>query len=119
VSAIPQYSAVNAPFVDLNTGRLTFAGNIFLRDLWLRTGGTVAPTNNELSATEYADAGIESLQAEIYQLRDQLDALQSATAELVSKLASFQTDTLESYGTRELVASIVKRLDDIDQGVSL
>lgn len=41
MSTIPQYSAINAPFVDKETGLLSFAGSVFLRELWLRSGGTM------------------------------------------------------------------------------
>lgn len=117
--AIPQYSAVNSPFVDPQTGVLTQAGATHLRQLWLRTGGAVAQTNLELAAAEYADAGIETMQAEIYALRDQIEASQTMLAEVQARLAAIQVDALESHGTRELVAVLAKRLDDIDQGVSL
>jgi peptidoglycan hydrolase CwlO-like protein len=90
MSAIAQYSAVNAPFVDPTSGILSYAANVFLRDLWMRTGGTTAPTNNELSATEYADAGIESMQADIYRLRDELEATQGQVSHLRDALAQLQ-----------------------------
>jgi hypothetical protein len=72
--AIPQYSAVNGPFVSPD-GRLTFAGNVFLRELWLRGGGSIAPSNDELLLSEYADAGIEELKATVYALADELRSL--------------------------------------------
>jgi hypothetical protein len=71
---IPQYSAVNGPFVSPD-GRLTMAGNVFLRELWLRGGGAIAPSNDELLLSEYADAGIEELKATVYALTDELRSL--------------------------------------------
>lgn len=71
---IAQYSAVNGPFVAPD-GRLSFAANVFLRELWLRGGGSIAPTNNELQASEYADAGIEESKAAIMSLLDQVGSL--------------------------------------------
>jgi hypothetical protein len=71
---IPQYSAVNGPFVSPD-GRLTMAGNVFLRELWLRGGGAIAPSNDELLLSEYADAGIEEIKATVAALTDELRSL--------------------------------------------
>ena len=59
--AIQQFSPPYTPFVNPATGSLTQEATIFLRELWMRVGGSSAPNNNELSATEYADAGIEEM----------------------------------------------------------
>jgi len=78
--AIPQYSAPNAPFVDAS-GRLTFAANTFLRDLWKRAGGTDAMSNTELEALikslDDAVSRADALGALASQLRDSLGALQA------------------------------------------
>jgi hypothetical protein len=100
--ATPQYSAVNGPFTEPSTGQLTFAGNVFLRDLWLRGGGAVAPTNTELAATEYADAGIESMQLDIYELRDTLFAM-----------------TTQANDLRALLQVLTVRVEAIEQGTEL
>lgn len=55
MSKLPQFSAPNAPFVGPD-GRLTYAANVFLRDLWLRVGGADAPTNGDLEG--FADAAL-------------------------------------------------------------
>ena len=68
---IPQYSAPNAPFTEKD-GRLTFAGNVFLRDLWLRVGGA-----NGLSNTELLEL-IEALQAADILLAAAIAAKQTA-----------------------------------------
>jgi prophage DNA circulation protein len=123
MAAIPQYSAVNAPFVDPSTGRLTLAANVFLRDLWERTGGAVAPTNTELAATEYADAGIESMQLDIYELRDTLFAMTSEVNSLRALVQSLDTrvSALESLpdDLRERVQVLSVRVEAIEQGVEI
>ena len=97
---IPQYSAVNSPFVDPATGLLSQAGATHLRQLWLRVGGAIAPTNNELSATEYADAGIECIISDVYALRDELRSV-------CGEISALQA----------MVAEHTKRLQDAAQGV--
>lgn len=118
-NALPQFIPPNAAWVDTQTGLLTHVASVWLRQLWERVGGSIAPTNNELSATEYADAGIESMQAEIYQLRDQVDTLQTQIAELTAKVASMSSDDIDAYDTRELLAALTARVEGLDQGVAL
>ena len=100
--AIQQFSPPHAPFVDLSTGSLTQEASIFLREIWMRVGGSSAPNNNELSATEYADAGIEEMKLEAYHLRDELGLALGQVAQL-----SAMVDTLS------------KRIDGLEMGVSI
>lgn len=99
MSSIPQYSSVNAPFVDPQTGILSYAANVWLRDLWNRTGGATAPSNNDLATTEYADAGIEENKAATYALADQLNAfdvsgLLATIAELAKRVEALEQGTV-------------------------
>jgi hypothetical protein len=121
--AIPQYSAVNAPFTEPSTGRLTLAANVFLRDLWERVGGAVAPTNKELAATEYADAGIESMQLDIYELRDTLFATVPPPDTLAQEVYRLRDElfamTTQANDLRALLQVLTVRVEAIEQGIEL
>lgn len=79
-TALPQYSAPNSPFVGAD-GRLTYAANVFLRDLWLRVGGSSAMSNAELAdliaAIDDATTRADGANAAVCALRDELKALQA------------------------------------------
>ena len=100
--AIQQFSPPHAPFVDLSTGSLTQEASIFIREIWLRLGGASAPNNNELSVTEYADAGIEELKFDAYRLRDELGLALGQVAQLAA-----------------MVDVLSKRIEGLEMGVSI
>ena len=100
--AIQQFSPPYTPFVNPATGSLTQEATIFLREIWMRVGGSSAPSNNDLSLSEYADAGIESIQADVYHLRDQLDSVLTHLAEL-----------------QAVVTVLRGSIQSLDQGVSV
>jgi hypothetical protein len=60
------------------TSKLTREAQIFLRDLWSRTGGALAPSNNDLAASQFEDAGIEEIRADVFRLRDELGQMPPA-----------------------------------------
>lgn len=110
---IPQYSAVNGPFVSPD-GRLTFAGNVFLRELWLRGGGSNAPSNDELLLSEYADAGIEETKATLFALADTI-----AAAPIQTPHAQRDDEDGQISALREELAAALKRIDALEQGFQL
>lgn len=110
---IAQYSAVNGPFVNAD-GRLSLAGSVFLRELWLRGGGAIAPTNDELLLSEYADAGIEEAKATLYALADT-----TAMAPIQTPHAQFDDASGELSGLRAELDAMRKRIDALEQGYQL
>ncbi|WP_455275171.1 hypothetical protein [Ralstonia thomasii] len=71
---------IAVPFVDIHTGQLNPVWYRFLMNQFVRGGGAVAPTNNELSIELPEDAGIEELKASLYAVADRLDALPTAAS---------------------------------------
>lgn len=102
MTILQQYSPPGAPWVDPQTGLLTMSASVWLRDLWMRVGGATAPTNTDLAAVEYADAGIEELKAAVYVMRTDLESALTANRELA-----------------ELVAEQAKRIEALEQGVEV
>jgi len=66
LTTMQQYAPGNSPWVDLRTGKLTPAAHVFLRTMWMRNGGTVALTNDELQALISAlDTRVDALEATV------------------------------------------------------
>jgi hypothetical protein len=106
MSAIPQFSAPQSPFVGPD-GRLTFAGNVFLRDLWLRGGGAIASSNTELQ-TE-----IDGIQSELGQQSD------SSSSSLEASIDAAKQEFRQwpvAAGLLELVVELSKRVEALEQG---
>ena len=59
----------NIPVLDTNNN-FTPAWYIFMQNLWLRAGGAVSQSNNDLIIGQLDDAGIEEIKAELYSMRD-------------------------------------------------
>ena len=108
--AVPQYSAVNGPFVNAD-GRLSFAASVFLREMWIRAGGAIAPSNDELLLSEYADAGIEETKATLFALADTV-----AVAPIPTQHAQRDDGSGELSALREELAAALKRIDALEQG---
>lgn len=109
MTAIPQFSASNAPFVEAD-GRLSFAANVWLRDLWLRVGGANAPSNTDLQAQEYADAGIEEAKAQLFAFQDAISKTPSLAFD------ASQLDPLSELSSlRAEVDALRNRLDALEQ----
>jgi hypothetical protein len=117
MTEIAQFSAPNTPWVTAD-GRLTFAANVFLRDLWLRAGGSSAPTNNDLALSEYADAGIEELKAAFFSSvneygqipgggLEELRAALYAVSDDLGQMPRTRTDLAQLYGGNVFAGSQV------------
>lgn len=108
--SLPQFSAVNAPWVT-EDGRLTFAANKFLQQLWERVGGANAWSIDELMSQPANPAGAAvdalsgqldalRLQSEIAALRDQVSEL-AKPDDIENQLAQLREQTVAGvYGLR-------------------
>lgn len=63
-TTVPQFSPPNAQWVDVQTGQLTFAAATFLRQMWERMGGAVAPSITDLMDSQIANLQAVALQPE-------------------------------------------------------
>jgi hypothetical protein len=83
--SLAQYSAPNAPFVGPD-GRLTFAGNAFLRQVWERLGGADSWSQGDLMQGQPVASGAEvaalGRAAEDQQLATEIAELRALVAEL-------------------------------------
>lgn len=61
---------------------------MFLQFLYLRTGGAVSQTNNELITGQFDDAGIEDIKLDLYALRDQAASALIAIQEAIDDVGS-------------------------------
>lgn len=101
---------VRIRFVD-ERGILTREAASALTALWSRTGGTTAPTNNELIQSDDDDSGLEEFKHENAKL---FDGLASAPpAYVVQQVEEIET-RLASLISH--VAELRKELEDIKQG---
>ena len=110
---IPQFSAPNAPFVGPD-GRLTFSAHVFLREIWLRAGGAIAPSNTDLAVMEYADAGIEENVARTYALDTTVGVAPICTPHSVTEEPSSELVALRSE-----VDDLRTRIAALEQGYQL
>jgi len=113
MTVLQQFSPPGAPWVDPQTGMLTMSASVWLRDLYLRVGGSVAPSNNDLAVTEYADAGIEETKAELAALAN--TAMQQPAA--IPQAQDFVPD--EVGALRAELAAAIARIEALEQGTSL
>lgn len=82
--SIPQYSAPNAPFVGPD-GRLTYAGNAFLRQVWERIGGAESWSIGDLlknPAQSSAALDVLSVDVEAERLSTEIAELRALVSEL-------------------------------------
>jgi len=82
--SLPQYSAPNAPFVGPD-GRLTYAGNAFLRQVWERLGGADSWSVSDLmNAPAQSSAALDVLASDVEAVKvsTQIAELQALVAEL-------------------------------------
>lgn len=80
--SLPQYSAPNAPFVGPD-GRLTFAGNAFLRQVWERIGGADSwGLGGLMQVPANAAPDVLSTDLDAARLADQVAQLREQIAEL-------------------------------------
>ena len=118
---IPQYSAVNGPFVNAD-GRLSFAGGVFLRDLWLRTGGAVALTNNDLDSMlqfDIREADSAELQKRVNDLESAIPtSCDAAVAELQKRISDLEVEIGSLAAVAAQVAQLRSQVADLqNQGM--
>ena len=77
----------NIPVLDQNNN-FTPAWYIFLQNLFIRAGGAVSQTNNDLILGQMDDAGIEEVKADLYAIRDQISAYAATVQNLIDGLDS-------------------------------
>lgn len=83
MTTVNQYAPTNGRWTD-DHGRLTTAAQIWLRDLWMRTGGLSALTPAELEALiAAAQAAADAAQADATTAQGEVDALELIVAALV------------------------------------
>ena len=83
MTTVNQYAPTNGRWTD-DHGRLTTAAQIWLRDLWMRTGGLSALTPAELEALiAAAQAAADAAQADATTAQGEVDALEIIVAALV------------------------------------
>ena len=83
MTTVNQYAPTNGRWTD-DHGRLTTAAQIWLRDLWMRTGGLSAFTPAELEALiAAAQAAADAAQADATTAQGEVDALELIVAALV------------------------------------
>ena len=83
MTTVNQYAPTNGRWTD-DHGRLTTAAQIWLRDLWMRTGGLSALTPAELEALiAAAQAAADAAQADATTAQGEVDALEILVAALV------------------------------------
>jgi hypothetical protein len=81
ISIIPN----NIPVLDGNNN-FTTAWYIFMQNLWLRAGGAVSQSNNDLIIGQLDDAGIEEMKADLYAMRDQISIYAATVQSLLDDL---------------------------------
>jgi hypothetical protein len=114
-----------APFVDSN-GYLTEYWLRWLMALHIRTGGTVAPSNNDLSVDLPEDAGLEELRAQLFTFMDAVGQAPPSQPELPQEdftppyQETPREEILETQvrSLAEQVAVLQKEIDGLKQGLS-
>lgn len=126
--SIPQYSAPNAPFVGPD-GRLTYAGNAFLRQVWERIGGADSWSVDDLmTAPAPSSAALDVLaaDAEASKLLGEVAELQAQVAELSKTDIETQVNQLREQiaaafgpaGIYTPTSAIVVNLGSVTPGVA-
>lgn len=75
----------NIPLVNQN-GVIAPEWYLFFQFIFIRVGGSVSQTNNELIDAQMDDAGIEEIKSELYALRDQSSSLFLAAQQAIECL---------------------------------
>ena len=104
-TTLNQYAPTNGAWVDAN-GKLTPAAQIWLRDLWMRTGGVSALSPSDLEALiAAAQASADAAQADADSAQGEVDALEIVVAALTEGhviqdegVSLTQRDTLDFAG---------------------
>lgn len=63
----------NIPVIDVNNN-FTPAWYIFMQNLWLRVGGSVSQSNDDLIIGQLDDAGIEEIKSDLYAIKDEINS---------------------------------------------
>ena len=95
-------------------GSLTIEAQRWLRDLWLRIGGANAPSNTDLAATEYADAGIEEIRAGMFR---STDSLAQSISERVGAIESERVELSNLSDLAARVEELERELNALKQGL--
>ena len=108
------------PLVDPSTGMITRPWYTFFEQVFLRGGGTYAPSNNELVVDLHDDAGIEEIKADVYRLRDEGRAIPPPTQipdyqDIAPPGAFFMPNEDPSACIEALEALVSRMSQDIDE----
>lgn len=106
----------------------------FFNDLFTRVGGFVSQTVTEAEASEFDDAGIEEIKADLNRTRqdlsvsplvqsmsEQLFSMESAMVAMRDELASVtaELDTLRASQARDELAQLRAEIDGLKAGTTL
>lgn len=97
----------------LPDGSLTREAQLFIRELWLRAGGALGPSTNDLATAAFEDAGIEELKATLYALEN--TALQMRAEQQAQQIEALHSDVRD---LRSEVHRMAQQINGIEQGVS-
>ena len=103
------------PLVDPQTGVITREWYKFFEQLFVRSGGSIAPTNDDLARDLPEDAGIEETKADLYRLRDEANS-QPPTGGFFTPVPA-EDGRLQALEAE--LARLVKEVEALKQGVIL
>jgi hypothetical protein len=111
-NAINLFDARRSDWTIPGTSKLTPEAQIFLRDLWLRAGGATGSSSNDLSVSQFEDAGIAEGHAVMFANQD--EARQIPLAQ--ESIAADEVASNEVASLRAEVDSLRQRVDALEQG---
>jgi len=99
------------PVLDQNNN-FTPAWYIFIQNMWLRNGGAISQTNDELIAGQLDDAGTEELKSDLYAMRDE--------QRITSTLQELQQEVYALRDQSNMQTAIIQGLiDDLSNSPSV
>lgn len=82
-------------------------------DITQRVGGVTGQSNDELTMSQFEDAGVEEIKFSVYRLADEAAILPPAVAQQIEDL------TTEINQLRDCVATLMQAMQDMQQGTTL
>jgi len=97
------------------TGDLTISREWYrwARDITERSGGVAGASSNDLSLSQFEDAGIEEVKLGLYRLTDEVNSQPQPAQTQIDQL------TTEVNQLRDCVAVLMQSLQDMQQGTML
>lgn len=114
------FAPLRVPIADPRTGLMSREWYLFFQGLYDRTGGAIAPSNDDLQQASSDTPGtsqVDAIQARMFQ-----DILQAPLPQLVSSSSGgsvVQEDTQQPTigALMDLIAELQKQIQDLRQGV--